>query len=467
MDQDLAPGQIEEQKYRSAGANDEQINEWRQEQTRQYKTAGATDEQIQDYFGQPQHDPSAMIAHVKQNIAATKAARGPIDTSIKPVPAEDFMDSLAAGWGTGDQSLFSHAPDVSMGEHQTRMMKIGNMIGQMAGDMPVMIPAWAAGAGTGAYLGGAVGSAVPGIGTLGGIGIGAAVGGMAAANAAPAGIRKLLMDHYEKGDIRDADDFVNRLSAASWEAIKAGSVGGLTGGAGYGSGLLAAGMGAKPLTGTIGTFSAELSTMATASAAMEKRLPNYDDFLNAGIVMGGLHGAKAIVPKLMGIFKATGERPEEVLQASNTDPVLKQGMVSENPDLPKIEVPSQSEQEAMGLKPVGPDGKIIEPEAKEGEEPEKPTEEQVRQAQTIQVAKEAAEEQKPPEPKEPPEPKVSSDLSAEEREMLKNVGAEVPEEKQTAGALIKRDLVNFWRNEDTSRVKDSGIRSEFIGKAMD
>lgn len=471
--EELAPGQQEEQQYRSAGADDDQIGQWKQEQLDKYKAAGASDQQIQDYFGQPQHDPSAMIAHVKSNIQAAKAARAPIDTSIKPVPSEDFIDSLAAGWGTGVTSLSQHAPDIAPAEHQSRMMNIGNMIGQMAGDMPAMVPAWGAGAMAGAYVGGTAGSAVGPFGTLGGIALGSAVGGMAAANAAPAGIRKLLMDHYEKGDITDAHDFMNRMSAASWEAIKAGTVGGVTGAAGYGSNLLAAGVGAKPFAATASTFTAELSTMATASAAMEKRLPNFDDFMNAGILMGGLHGAQAMVPKLMGIFKATGERPEEITQAASQDPVLKQDLISENSDLPKIEVPSQDEQEKMGLKPVDENGKIIPDEPKEGEEPEKPTEEQVQQAQTIQVAKEAADEQMPPTPdddeeaKEKPVPR-SAELSDDEKEILNFIGApDEPPEKQTAGAMIKRDLVNFWRNEDTSQVKASGVRSEFMGKAMD
>jgi conjugative element/phage-associated large polyvalent protein len=470
MDQDtqLAPGEEAEQRYRSAGASDEQIEDWKSQKISTYKEAGATDDQINDYFGHVTHDNSAMKAHVTNNINAAKAARGPIDTSVKPVPAEDFMDSLAAGWGTGVTSLLQNAPVISPNDHLGRMGTIGNMIGQMAGDVPATMAGYAMGAPSGALAGGTVGSLLGPGGTLGGIALGLAVGGMAGANALPAGIRKLAMDHYEKGDIKDSSDFFNRLSAASWESIKAGTVGGVTGSAGYGAGQLAAGIGAKPLTAGIGTFGAELSTMATASAAMEKRLPNMGDFFNAAIGMGGLHAVATIVPKLMGIFKATGERPEEIVQAAKTDPVLQQEIISNNSDLPKIEVPSEEEQAKLGLKPVDKDGKIIEDQpTEENPKPDKPTEEQVQQAQTIQVAKEAAEEQKPPEDPVPRDPEPSPDLSDDEKDMLSFVGASDVKQDDSAMGAIKRDLVAFWKNEDTSRTGGEGFQSELMGKVSD
>lgn len=470
-DSQLAPGEQEEQRYRSAGATDAQIDDWRNKKTATYKEAGATDDQIKEYFGHVDHDPKAMKAHVTQNLAAAKAAREPIDASVKPIPAEDFIDSLAAGWGTGVTALTQNAPVMSMPEHASRMMKIGNMIGQMTGDVPAMAAGWAASAPVGAFAGGVAGSVVPGLGTLGGIALGSAVAGAGGAMAAPAGIRKLYMDHYEKGDIKDRADFMDRLSAASWESIKAGTVGGLTGGAGWSAGVLTAG--AKPLTAGIANFGAELATMATSSAAMEKRLPEMEDFENAAILMGGLHGimkGAETVPKLSRIFKATGETPQEITQAVKTDPILAQDMATINPDLPKIQVPSAEEQAKLGLKPVDENGNIIQEKPTEANpNPKPPTVEEVQSVQAIQVAKEAADEQKPPREPDEPSPPVSSKLSDDEKEMLNYVGASVPKEDTSTTGAIKRDLVKFWKTEGTSRAADDEghFQSEFMGKVSD
>lgn len=417
-------------------------------------------------------DVSAMKAHVDSNLKARDTAaagkRETIDASPKPIKAEegDFIDHLAAGWSTSVTGLMASAPAMSPADHMTRMDQIGQMIGQVAGDLPAMWAGSQAGGAIGAPIGGAIGSVVPIVGTLGGIGAGYAIGGASGAWAAPAGIRKLLMDHYEKGDIKDAADFSNRLVAASWESIKAGTVGAVTGGAGYTANL--ATIGAKPLIQAGTSFMTELSTMATASAAMEKRLPNSEDFINAGIVMAGMHGVMegaAKIPdvsaKLRNIYQATGEHPMEIAQEAMQNPALHNEILSNNPDMPKIEMPSEEEQAKMGIP------KFNEKDLGIDEKPDAPTPEQQQAKQAVEVAQDAVDKQSPQEEPAPPEPTASENLSEDEKQMLNYVGAADPKADTSASGAFKRDVVNFWRNEDTRYSDSPGYKSEFMGKAVD
>lgn len=321
---DVAEGLQEEQKYRQFGATDDQINEWKTQQIATFRKANASDQQINDYFGVKDPDTGPMKQYVKDNVAKFEEDRKAAD-GTKQKEAASFGEYLDAGWEGSVSGLIKagHMPDTVLPEHAGFMARMLGNVGQLAGDLPAM----ATGAFGGSMLGAAAGGA-----------IGSVVGGGAGAFAAPAGMRKLLMDHYEKGDIQTAGDFMERLSGVTMETLKGAAVGALTAASG---GL------AKPVAGAGGALMAELGTMTTAGAAMQGRLPDAQEFVDGAILLGGMHLATGGLPtKLREIYAKTGERPEEVVQAANENPALKQDLQSENPNLPtqaaKVEEPPEA-----------------------------------------------------------------------------------------------------------------------------
>lgn len=279
--------------------------------------------------------------------------------NIEHVPG-DFVSGLDAGFQRSFTGLVSRGkvPDPVSPEHAGLAFDIASNISQLAGDIPTI----AAGLTGGALLGGAegatVGSVAPGVGTvIGGVGLGA-VTGMAGAFAVPAAVRKMLMDHYEKGDIKDSHEFVSRLMATGWEAIKGATIGAatsITGGAAglvaegasglaakYGATALAKGLAAvAPTAGLAG----ELGAMTTVGAAMEGHLPKFQDFLTGAIVLGGIHavsaGVSPIKDKLQNIYSSTGATPAEVVESAQHDVQLKQDLLNPNPNVPVQARPSE------------------------------------------------------------------------------------------------------------------------------
>lgn len=281
---------------------------------------------VADTFVPEQVDNSDMKAFVKDNIAKKKAERQTVDTSVKPVEAEDWVDSLAAGWGMSVTGLLGGKPTMTMPEQTESVMEIANIVGTMAGDIPFMITGGLAGTMLGAPAGGAVGTAVAGpAGTIPGIVAGAPIGAMAGANALPAGMRKVLMDHYERGDINTAKEFWNRLSGATWETLKAGTAGAVAGQVGKFVG---------PVAGNLARDVSEISTMVTVGAALEGQMPDAKDILNASVIVGGISGVRYTAGKFRNIYAKTGEMPSTVLDNASQDVIVKQDILSANPDAP-------------------------------------------------------------------------------------------------------------------------------------
>lgn len=321
----LSQGAQDEAALRYAGYSEDKIAQWKGDQMQTLQQAGYPQEKINKYFDIKEPDTTAMKDYVKKNIEAFHEGRKGPDGE-KPKEAASFMEALDAGWESSvtGLGLAGKMPDKVLPEHAGFAMRMAAQTAQLAGDLPAM----AAGGVLGGMVDAAAGTAVaPGVGTV----AGAAYGGMAGAFAAPAGIRKLLMDHYEKGDITSAGDFMERLAGATWDAAKAGTVGALTAGAG----LLA-----KPL-GTAAGLGAEWATMTTAGAAMQGKLPEANDFIDGAVMIGGFHMAGSVLPgKLREIYKKTGERPEQVVEAARNDVTVRQELLSENADLPTQAAPT-------------------------------------------------------------------------------------------------------------------------------
>lgn len=281
-------------------------------------------------FVRNEPDMAPTKTRIDENFAKKMAEDAP--KPGEPRKAMTFLEAVEAGWDMSVSGLISGKPDVVLPADAPMASRIASQVSTLAGDLPAMVAGWAGGATVGAPVGAAAGSVVPGIGTFGGIAVGATVGGAAGAFAAPAAMREALMQHYEKGDIRDFGDFWERSSAVLYEAAKQGAVGAATGGAGVAAG--------KVLPAAVGTFgaktgiaAAEIGTMVTVGKAIEGEMPNAQDFVDAAIVVGGLH-AVAKTPKLRNLYARTGIKPEQITEMAEKDPLMKQEIMSNNVELP-------------------------------------------------------------------------------------------------------------------------------------
>lgn len=316
-------------------------------------------------------DMSPMKNYTGGNLKAYAAAKAPkpaaegsnaAEKMSAPAPqqnvADEFIEALEAGWQMSVSGLIKRGqmPDTVLPEDAPWAHRMASMAATVAGDLPSMFAGGVAGA--------AAGSAVPVVGSV--------IGGAYGSWAAPAGLRTALIQHYEKGDIKDAGDFLQRAGAVFIDSLK----GGVTGVATELTGGLAAGALAKvaapAITQTTGKMATQIATMTTVGKAMEGHMPKAQDFLDGAILVGAFHGvssvaeptAKMLTSKLQNIYAKTGLRPEQVVQEAKLDPAVMQELVSSNVEIPKkfeplIEAP-QPGQEVLKTEPVRQEVKVPE-----------------------------------------------------------------------------------------------------------
>jgi len=145
-----------------------------------------------------------------------------------------------------------------------------------------------------------------------------AVGGVFAL---PAGLRKVLMDKYEKGEIHSFSEFWKRLTDAVWETAK-GEITGMATGA---VGVRVPGLGRVP---------AEVVTMVTVGDALEGQIPEPREFIDGAILIGGMRFSTHIAGKLRNIYWRSGKKPAEVIEDIKEDPSIKEDLFSDNKDVP-------------------------------------------------------------------------------------------------------------------------------------
>ncbi|MCR4346496.1 MAG: hypothetical protein NUV55_04750 [Sulfuricaulis sp.] len=169
----------------------------------------------------------------------------------------------------------------------------------------------------------AFGTAAGLVGDIPGILVGGAIGGgpaspvtaAAGAFAVPSAIREALMTAYEGGAVDTWEEV--------WEITKAGVIGGgkgaVIGAATGGAGKFVRGLGG----GVVARTGAEVTALVGTGSALEGRMPTAQDFLDAAIVVGGLHGVAATVGRIRNIYAKTGIPPEQVAMDAMKDPALK------------------------------------------------------------------------------------------------------------------------------------------------
>lgn len=230
---------------------------------------------------QTMHQATTLLGAVKagyQNSATGMLIRGQMpDTRLSPdAPIYQRLASQAASLGSDSLE-----------------MVIGGVVGAVAGGT--------VGAGAGAIAGTA---ALPVVGTVAGgaaLGTIGAVGGASAGTfALPAAMKEALIQHFENGDIKDLPDFLARTRSILGESAKQGIVGLATAATGGLINKYTAGL-AKPIAKAL-SFGGEVGAMTTAGKAVEGQAPTPTDFLEAAILVGGLHGATHVSSELVNHF---------------------------------------------------------------------------------------------------------------------------------------------------------------------
>ncbi len=257
--------------------------------------------------------------------------------------AKGFFKELQAGWqssATGLAVTNKQLPTVVLPKDASMAAQVVSGIGQFAGDVPAIA--------AGLFGGGVAGSEIPVVGNV----AGAAMGSFAV----PAALRKVYMDHYEKGDIQTAEELAGRTMSTLWETTKGAATGLATTVAGPIGGKLAGNLAervAGPVVANVAsrlaTPIAEVAAMTTAGKVLEGQLPNAKDFTVAGLTIAAIHtlthvpgvvsdipaGTAKVSEKLRNIYAETGMKPDQVAIDAQSDPVLHGELLSTNDKIPQ------------------------------------------------------------------------------------------------------------------------------------
>lgn len=336
-----AEGEAQVQKLLDGGFTGQEVSAYQADKTAKLQAAGFTPNEITDYWGQNKPDGGVaplMEHNVKQNWSPADAAQ-----------ASDPASYFAAGLNMSTSSLAQHAPGVVLPSNVPLYGKILAGVGQTLGDIPTMAAGFWAGAGQGAKVGAAVGAAIPGAGETGtsevaGAALGGVVGGVMAGTAVSEATRETLMSGYEHGGLTSWQDFVGRAAPITYNTAKASiasGAGALVGG-GVAGGFLA--LGATPTVAAVANAAAFAATSTTASAAMEGKVPNADDFIAGAALALGTHAVgetvgatrrfvlnktgEAMAQGQRDTYAKTGVPPWEAARAASQNPGVAQETMS-------------------------------------------------------------------------------------------------------------------------------------------
>lgn len=294
------------QRLKDAGFSDPELGDFAVRQRKTLSDAGFSQGEIDTYFGHPPFDPAPVKSYVNDTL---KKATAPEGEGATPKPVTSFLEALEYGLQGSTAGLLARGkvPDMTLPADAPRSTKIAANVATLAGDIPAM---------AGGYL---FGGANPITGTAG-------------AFALPAGVRRILMDKYEKGEVASFSDFWDRFSGAFIDTAKGWITGAATGAVGKAVGMAPI---ASPTLKNAATVTSEIGTMVTVGSALEGQVPNPEDFLDAALTLGFVKGSVAMAGKLRRLYAETGVRPADVVKDAEKDPTIAQDLASDNVDIPK------------------------------------------------------------------------------------------------------------------------------------
>lgn len=327
----IAPGIEKQEALVSAGFTGEEIAQWQSDTQAELSNAGFSTKEIDDYFGRKEPNLDGLKSKFSENLKAVTPKEPAKEGEVLPPEtispeaqrkkeAQSFLEAMEAGWQMSVEGLIDRGklPDLVLPENAPMYYNIASAIGTIKGDIPDMVAGAIAGAGIGSFAG-------P-IGTVAGAGAGSA--------ALPEFVRQSLIEAYEKGEVTSFGDFWERASSVFIETSKQGVIGGLTAGAGGVVGRAIAPTVLSPAQKVLTRTSTEIATMTSVGAALEGRIPEPEEFIEAGVLVGGMHVAVGTATKLRNVYKDTGIRPADIVEQSAKDPTIKQDLAAVNREVP-------------------------------------------------------------------------------------------------------------------------------------
>lgn len=277
--------------------------------------------------GSPDEPDSLKMLELLRRVREYKAARREIPAPPPP-NAEGLWEHLVVGAQSSVPGLLGRGklPDMRPDEEMSYGEELALMAGTVIPDLPVYT--------MGAIAGGAAGTALSG-----GNPAGAVIGGGMISFGLTEAWRAYLLEEITKGVT--SKSLAQRITSTAWAAAKGAMVGGLTSLAGPGvkaaEPMLAKAVGqiAAPVITKLAIPAAELTTMVTASKALEGKLPTLRDFAVGGVMLTGFKGAAAMSHKLMDIYTRTGRSPADVYDDALKDSKLFQDLLDDGVILPE------------------------------------------------------------------------------------------------------------------------------------
>ena len=326
----LAPGAAQIAQLQAARKPDgtpafssQDIAKYQSDTTQTLLHAGFSVQDVEKHWGISPPNSPQIAAHVANNIrqAGVTEQHGP-------------MAAFEAGWGT---SVAGIAQNMATGKNPNAPFQVkpdpgllnglALAAGQQAGDLASGILGYYVGMVAGAAVGGAGGAAVPGAGETGvseagGAAAGGIVGAVAGAvgmGIASQGTREILLDAYNRGQIKNVGDFLHVIGASAIRTLKAGAESAPFGLAGPIGGKLAE-AGAGKVASTVLGHGAAISAGVTTGAALNGHMPDANDFVTAAAMMVAFHGAAKAGEVVHGVFKPS---PATLAAQSNLEAIYR------------------------------------------------------------------------------------------------------------------------------------------------
>jgi hypothetical protein len=324
---------------KNGGADDVVIAEEAASRRQALLDGGADKATIDEYFGTSEPDMAPVRDLIQTNLQAASTA--------EPEKEHDFIDKLSNAFFSGLDNSSSYqmvqayrgksvTPDEVLNEDANAFYRTLSAATTVVGDLPAMI----AGGFLGQMGGGAIGAKFGPTGAA----IGQTLGRNAGANALPEAIRSVLANYYEKGSIKDFPDFWARTSGVFIDTTKSAIVGAVAGAAGEkvlgtlgtaGATRMAVAA-AAPLTKRIAATGTEVATMVAIGKAFEGEVPSFQDFMDAALVVGGMHVSGKASSKLMKVWAKHGTHPADIAKEAEINPVLKQELLTDSDGVPSM-----------------------------------------------------------------------------------------------------------------------------------
>ena len=274
----------------------------------QLANGGYSEGEINTFFGNPPFDDAPLRKVLEEPIAEAAAQK----------EGEEFTfgDAFTAGFQNSIAGMLKRekVPDVSVPENSGLTKRLLSSATTLGLDVPVFVGGFFLGAGAGLPSG-----------------PGALATGTASAFALPAGLRSVMMDKYENGEVQSFGQFWDRLSMTMIDTTKGFITGASVGAVGAAGAALAV---PKAIT-----VAGEVVTMVSVGAGLEGQIPEPLDFVEAGILIGGLRGGvagtRAAASKFRNVYAKTGKQPKEVIEDAKSDPSILEDMESVKHPVPR------------------------------------------------------------------------------------------------------------------------------------